>query len=68
MMQVLRLQFHDSEDPLDVKTEDVVDISSSSFDDMVAVEVRLKRRNNPTYLPKSVKPVERKQDSEIDLH
>jgi len=68
-MTVFRLEF-ENEDPLDVKPEDVVEFSTEgAFSGSIAV--RLRRGplgGNITYQVLSARPVEREEDSNVDLH
>jgi len=66
-MQVLRLHFPGDE-PLDVRLEDLISISSSGFDHKVSVGVRNTRADNISYVPRKVEPVEREEDCDVDLH
>lgn len=66
-MKVLRLHF-DNDEPLDVRSKDVVDITPTKWDDCVGVRVTDGPRGGETTLvPNRVEFCDRDPNSNIDL-
>jgi len=67
MMKVLRLHFED-DDPLDVRSEDVIDITSTKWGDIIGVRVTGGPRGDETTLtPNCVEFIDRDPGSNIEI-